>query len=165
MDKHIDKLLFIDKLKEIKSGIESDLKKEITKEDFELYIKIAEIENLKLNDMGKRDNDAIHVRHIIPIGFDNNDREKFFSLLTLRISKINVFKNIKNKISIRFDGTLNYSQRNGYEKTIELNNELFILKTFKDLYDDEDFLKEMEKVIEDINNQIIHLLKKQVINI
>lgn len=167
MDKYIDKLLFIDNIKkEIEDGIEFGFRKEIYKEDFELYIKIAEIENFKLNDFKELDNDVIHVEHIMPIGYcDNNDKEKRFSLLTLGISKINVFKNISNKIFIRFNGFLKYRQYNGYEKAIELNNELFVLETFKDLYDDEYFLKEMEKVIEDVKKQIDHLLKKQVINI
>ena len=160
MDKKLDKSMLIDI---IEKGIKSPIIKEINIINLELYTKIAELE--LINSEGDQENDIAYINHIIPKEISESGKKEYFSSITLKISKLNVFKNVNNKLAIKFNGTLNYMQRSGYKETIELNNELFILKTFKDLYDDEDFLKEMEKVIEDINNQIIHLLKKQVINI
>lgn len=156
----MDRTMLIDK---IERGIKSQILKEIHIVNLELYTKIAELESI--NSEGDQENDIVYINHIIPKEISESGKKEYFSSITLKISKLNVFKNVNNKLAIKFNGTLNYIQRSGYKETIELNNEPLTLKTFKELYNYEDFLKEMEKVIEDANNQIICLLENQGVNI
>lgn len=151
----MDRTMLIDK---IGREIKCPTIKRLYIANLEIYTKVAELEVINKEEQG---NNIIYINHILPKECSKNNIEETFSYITLSISKMNVFKNINNKLSIRFDGILNYRQRSGYEETIELNNELFTLKTFKDLYNYEEFLNGMEKVIEDANKQIISLLENQ----
>lgn len=147
----------------IEKGIKSPIIKEINIINLELYTKIAELE--LINSEGDEENDIVYINHIIPKEISESGKKEYFSSITLKISKLNVFKNVNNKLVIKFNGNLNYRQRSGYKGTIELNNKPLTLKTFKELYDYEEFLKEMEKVIEDANTQIVHLLENQGVKI
>ena len=160
MDKELDKSMLIDI---IEKGIKSPIIKEINIINLELYTKIAELE--LINSEGDEENDIVYINHIIPKEISESGKKEYFSSITLKISKLNVFKNVNNKLVIKFNGNLNYRQRSGYKGTIELNNKQLTLKTFKELYDYEEFLKEMEKVIEDANTQIVHLLENQGVKI
>ena len=160
MDKELDKSMLIDI---IEKGIKSPIIKEINIINLELYTKIAELE--LINSEGDEENDIVYINHIIPKEISESGKKEYFSSITLKISKLNVFKNVNNKLVIKFNGNLNYRQRSGYKGTIELNNKPLTLKTFKELYDYEEFLKEMEKVIEDANTQIVHLLENQGVKI